>query len=141
MPAGWLKAPTIVLVTTEPSGRKLTLENPPPAFAVHILAPSKAMPRGVSTNSDVRVVTAPAGCWGSIWYRLLVPPVTKTFPIATSTPKAADAPVQVSISLPSLALTLATVPLPEFATQRSAPSDLTSAGLLPTMVAVRLLTP
>ena len=47
-------------------------------------------------------------------------------PIATRTPKAPVAPVQVSSSLPSLARTRETVPSPRLATQISAPSDRTT---------------
>ena len=67
----------------------------------------------------------------------LVWPVTRIRPIATSTPTALVAPVQVSCSLPSLARTRETeLPL-TFATQISAPSDLRSTGLLPTVVRPR----
>src|SRR5262245_24828606 len=55
-------------------------------------------------------------------------------PMAGRTPTAEEAPVHVSRSFPSLPRTRETELLLELATQRSAPSDLTRAGRLPTVV-------
>src|SRR5262249_27880734 len=118
----------------------VTIETDPEKFAVQIRDPSKAIPTVPFPRLLATVVTAPAAWRGSI--RKSCPelefPVTKTRPIATSTPYAANAPVHVSSSLPSLPRTRETVPPPpKFATHRSAPSDSTSLGVLPTAVSPR----
>ena len=85
------------------------------------------------------MVTAPAGCEGSIRYSRpgVSCAVTKTFPIATSTASAPVAPVQFSRSLPSPAADPRHGPVPLLATQRSKPSVWTAIGLLPTAVSPR----
>ena len=58
--------------------------------------------------------------------------------MATRTPVATSAPVQVSSTLPSLARTRVTKPgTPLLATQMSAPSALRSLGMFPTGVRAR----
>src|ERR1041384_26178 len=94
------------------------------------------MSKGAPPRLLDSVVPGPPEAVGFIWYRVpgFVAPVTNTLPIAHNTPCASVAPVHVSISFPSLARTLETVPLSLFATHRSAPSDWTDNGLLPTTV-------
>src|SRR5690242_20232520 len=98
------------------------------------------MPMGLDPKAVDKLVTEPADCVGSISYSDpgLVSPVIKTLPTATSTPAAPVAPVQVSSTRPSLALMRDTVLLPKFGTHRSAPSDSTNTGKVPTVVRLRL---
>src|SRR6187549_3397797 len=139
MPMGRLN-PVETVVTTV--GLRETIETELSSLAVQSREPSKAMPKEPTPKVLDKVVTAPAGCVGSIIYRLpgLVAPVRKILPIAATGALVPIAPVQVSSSLPSLGLILITLPVALFATQRSVPSNSTSAGKLPTFVKVRLLT-
>src|SRR5688572_20825566 len=109
------------------AGLRETMETEPRLLAVQMREPSKAMPRGESPKELETVVTAPAGCVGSIIYRFpgLPPPVTKTLPIAQTMAEAWVAPVQVSSNFPSLGLILITLPLSKLATHRSVPSNST----------------
>src|SRR6266404_20939 len=132
MPLGLVK-PVLTVVTLK--GVSVTIDTDPAKFAVQIRCPSKAIPK-VESPKVARTGTAPAGWVGSIWYSLpgLAELAMKTFPIAHNTLKALVVPVQVSSSLPSLPLTRETVLEREFATHRSAPSDWTSCGEVPTVV-------
>src|SRR5262249_39701433 len=117
----------------------VTIEREVPS-AVQIRPPSKAIPLGASPRLLATVVTAPGAWLGSIMKSLPrgeVLPETKIRPMATAIPAARVAPVQVASSVPSLPRTRETELLPKFATQRSAPSDWTYWGLVPTVVIPR----
>src|SRR6266545_5962604 len=119
--------PTVVTGQGTPAaGVTIETEGPLP-LAVQKRFPSKVRSAGVSPRLLARVVTAPAGCAGSIRYSLpgVVPPAMKTLPAAATGARADVAPVQVSSSLPSLPRTRETVPPVRLATQMSAPSDWT----------------
>ena len=62
-------------------------------------------------------------------------------PALTSTPKAFAAPVHIPSGFPSLARTRETVALSLLATQRSAPSERRSSGMVPTGVVPRSVAP
>src|SRR5260370_39828001 len=91
---------------------RVMIDTEPLKLAVQRLAPSKAMPTGLSPKLPAAVVMKPGGCVGSITYRLpgAVRPGTKTRPNATTTPWLAVAPVQVPRILPLLPCTCTTWP-------------------------------
>src|SRR5262249_12489155 len=96
-------------------------------FAVQTRAPSNAIPFAGPPRFVATVVTAPAGCAGSIVYSRpgLDVESTTTRPIPERTSQADEAPVQVSSSLPPLARTRGTRAAVEEGTKRSAPSEAT----------------
>src|SRR5215813_5373720 len=97
--------PVVTVVTVQGGaapGVTIDMELP---FAVQTRAPSNAIPFAGPPRFVATVVTAPAGCAGSIVYSRpgLDVESTTTRPIAERTSQADEAPVQVSRSLPSLA--------------------------------------
>ena len=66
MPNGLLKLPGTVVTDHGIVAPGVTIETEPDVFAVQTRAPSKAMPVGPPPRLFATVVTAPAGCAGSI---------------------------------------------------------------------------
>ena len=66
MPIGLSKSPETVVTAHGVVAPGVTMDTEPDVFAVQMRAPSKAMPRGPAPRLLVTVVTAPAGCAGSI---------------------------------------------------------------------------
>src|SRR5436190_1032155 len=99
MPKGALN-PVVAVVTDV--GLSVAIETEPPKLAVQICEPSKAIPKGLFPRELDSVVTIPAGCVGSIIYRLpgFVAPATKILPIAATMALSLAAPVQVSSTFP-----------------------------------------
>jgi hypothetical protein len=122
-----MKPVTVVVAPVSGS----TFDTEPPPFAVHMNRPSVATSVGKAPSVLLSVQTAPGAMAGSITYSFPGAefPVMYILPRAHSTATAEPAPVQVPSTLPSLPCTRLTSPVPLMATQRSAPSNLTCAGL------------